>query len=158
MSAGTDLRPCSDMGRLAPKMRAAVEAVLAACAAAGMDAVVYETMRSQELQALYYARGRQVVPPEKPVTNVRDARYGWHAYGLAVDIVSRSRGWDVPETWWTRLGNIARARGLSWGGDWKQNDRPHLQWGKCRDTPSDRARELLAEGGVEAVWKEVNAV
>ena len=157
MSAGTDLRPCSDLERLAPKMRAAVEAVLAACQAAGMDAVVYETYRSQELQALYYARGRWIVPPEKPVTNVRDARFGWHHFGLAVDVISRARGWNVPESWWDRLGHIAKARGLSWGGDWRMRDLSHLQWGKCRDTPSDRARELLAGGGLGAVWAEVGA-
>ena len=157
MSAGTDLRPCHDLARLAPKMCAAVEAVLRDCEAAGLDAVVYETYRSQELQALYYARGRSVVPPEHPVTNVRDARSGWHHYGLAVDIISISRGWDVPESWWDRLGAIGEAHGLTWGGRWKMHDLPHLQWGRCRDTPSDRARELLAEGGVEAVWREVGA-
>ena len=157
MSAGTDLRPCAELARLAPLFREALEGVLRACEVAGMDPVVYETFRSQDLQALYYARGRNVVPPEKPVTNVRDARYGWHHYGLAADIVSRAHGWDVPESWWLRLGNIARAHGLAWGGDWKMRDFPHVQWGRCRDTPSDRARELLAEGGVEAVWREVGA-
>lgn len=139
MSAGTDLRPCNDLARLAPAMRKAVEQVLRACEVAGLDAMVYETYRSQELQALYYARGRSIVPPEKPVTNVRDARFGWHNYGLAVDVISRSRGWDVPESWWTRLGSLAKAHGLAWGGDWKMHDLPHLQWGRCRDTPDRKS-------------------
>jgi peptidoglycan L-alanyl-D-glutamate endopeptidase CwlK len=149
MSAGTDLRPCHDLARLAPKMCAAVEAVLRDCEAAGLDAVVYETMRSQALQAVYFQRG---------ASHASSVLHSWHAYGLAADIISRSKGWDVPQSWWERYGVIAKAHGLTWGGEWPTlRDYPHVQWGRCRVSPSDRARELLAEGGVEAVWAEVGA-
>lgn len=150
MSAGMDLRPNNALGALAPKMRDAVEAVLRACEIAGLDAVVYETSRTQELQALYFLRG---------ATHASNVLSSWHGYGLAADIVSRSKGWDVPRTWWDRLGAIAEAHGLDWGGRWPTlRDYPHVQWGHCRVSPSDRARELFAQGGSEAVWRECGAV
>ena len=58
-----------DLELLAPKFRIAVQAAVAECRAAGLDAWVFEAYRSQELQALYYARGRTVIPPPRTVTN-----------------------------------------------------------------------------------------
>ena len=66
MSAGTTdsaLRVNRDLDLLAPRFSAAVQAALAECAAGGLDAFVYEGYRSQELQALYFARGRTIIPP-----------------------------------------------------------------------------------------------
>ena len=59
----------NDLSLLAPKFAQAVIAAIAECQKAGLDAKVYEGYRSQELQALYYARGRTVIPPTRPVTN-----------------------------------------------------------------------------------------
>jgi peptidoglycan L-alanyl-D-glutamate endopeptidase CwlK len=50
------------------------------------------------------------------------------------------------------------ASGCKWGGDWKQKDLPHFQWGKCKPSPSDAARQIIAAQGMEAVWKAVDAV
>jgi hypothetical protein len=47
---------------------------------------------------------------------------------------------------------------LDWGGDWTVRDLPHVQWGKCKASPSYVARGLYASGDVEAVWKAVGAV
>lgn len=58
-----------------------VAAAIQECRAAGLDTFVYEAYRSQELQALYYARGRTIIPPVKPVTNAANNLYGWHGYG-----------------------------------------------------------------------------
>jgi peptidoglycan L-alanyl-D-glutamate endopeptidase CwlK len=43
------------------------------------------------------------------------------------------------------------------GGDWKFKDLPHFQWGPCKPSPSDRARELIRTEGMEAVWGAVGA-
>ena len=51
--------------------RVAVERALHDCQNAGLDAWVYEGLRSPELQAAYYARGRTEIPPHKPVTNAK---------------------------------------------------------------------------------------
>jgi hypothetical protein len=147
-----------DLTKLAPAFRLAIEAGLRDCLAEGLDAVVYEAMRSEELQYLYWCRGRTVRPPDKPVTNARSARYSWHGYGLAVDVISRQYGWDRSWTWWVQMAACFERHGCRWGGEWKSPDPPHLQWGRCKPSPSDRARELLATGGVRAVWQAVGAL
>lgn len=156
MSAGGPVAD-RDMGKLAPRFRAAVEAALADANAAGLDAYVYEAYRSQELQQLYYARGRTIVPPEKPVTNAQSNLFSWHGYGLAVDVISRAHGWDRPEEWWENLAVFFARHGCKWGGDWRQRDLPHFQFGACKPSPSDRARDLISSGGVQAVWAAVGA-
>ncbi len=152
-NGGHSLVVVSSLDGLAPQMRYAVQEVLHDIP----NAKVYESIRSNELQAIYWARGRTVIPPDKTVTNVENAEYGWHLYGLAVDIIHTTLEWDAPDSWFQWLGSIGKSYGLDWGGDWHSKDLPHLQWGKCKPTPSDEARRLLHEGGVEAVWDAVGA-
>lgn len=146
-----------DPALLAPKFRAAVAAAIQDCQAAGLDAYVYEGYRSLELQTIYYARGRTVIPPVKTVTNAKSNLYSWHGYGLAVDVISWSHGWSQPESWFQKVAAIFKKHNCKWGGDWKMKDLPHFQWGPCKPSPSDKARQLIQQGGVEAVWKAVGA-
>lgn len=160
MSAGESnaaLMVVRDLDVLAPAFRGAVERARASCLAAGLDAIVYESLRSAELQALYYKRGRTRIPPYTSVTNARSNLYSWHGYGLAVDVISESKGWGAGETWFAEVARHFRAEGCRWGGEWKMKDLPHFQWGRCKPSPSDRARELFAAGGMRAVWAEVGA-
>lgn len=160
MSAGhssSALAVNRDLGVLAPRFRRAVERALAECRARGLDAFVYEGYRSPELQAHYHARGRTIVPPYAPVTNARSNLHSWHGFGLAVDVISASVGWNPGEAWYARVAAIFRAHGLRWGGEWVMRDLPHFQWGRCKPSPSARARELYAKGGVRAVWGVVGA-
>ena len=146
-----------DLTKLAPKFRRAVLAAIASCNVHGLDAYVYEACRNQELQALYYARGRTVIPPERPVTNARSNLYSWHGYGLAVDVISRSLKWSALPEWFAKVANEFELEGCKWGGRWRSPDPPHMQWGPCKPSPSEYARELLASGGVQAVWEAVGA-
>jgi hypothetical protein len=159
MSAGNfaSAKVNHDLDVLAPKFKTAVEGAIEECRANGLDALVYETHRSAELQALYYERGRTIIPPHDTVTNAKSNLYSWHAYGLAVDVVSKQHGWDRSEEWFAKVAAAFRARGCRWGGEWKMKDLPHFQWANCKPSPSDRARELFASGGVRAVWEAVGA-
>jgi hypothetical protein len=159
MSAGVSAESLvsRELDLLAPKFRAAVEAAIRECQAAGLDAYVYEAYRSQQLQAMYYARGRTVIPPTRPVTNAHSNLYSWHGYGLAVDVISRSRGWSVPYSWYAQVAEIFIRHGCKWGGHWKNVDLPHFQWGKCKPSPSELAREIIAREGVVGVWRAVGA-
>ena len=125
---------------------------------AGYVASVYEAYRSQELQSLYYCRGRTIIPPHSTVTNAASNLFSWHGYGLAVDVISRSREWDRPESWFAQVAECFRAAGCRWGGEWKMKDLPHFQWGLCKPSPSDRARELISTVGLHGVWEAVNAL
>jgi peptidoglycan LD-endopeptidase CwlK len=160
MSAGENnskLTVNQDLTLLAPKFREAVEQAIADCKERGLDAYVYEAYRSQELQQLYYARGRTIIPPLKPVTNAPSNLYSWHGYCLAVDVISIAHGWDKPESWFADVAKSFKKFNCNWGGDWKSRDLPHFQWGSCKPSPSDRARELIKTEGVVAVWSAVGA-
>jgi hypothetical protein len=146
------------MDALAPRFRAAVEVALAECHARSIDVIVFETARSEELQALYFANGR---------SHAQSALHSWHAYGLAVDVVSREHGWkkfpdgalyEADPFWWREVYASFTHAGLDAGADWHSiKDFPHFQWGKCKPSPSDHARELFASGGKVAVWQECGA-
>ena len=150
-------RPRNDLGLLAPRFREAVERAIDACLLRGMDAIVYESFRSAELQAAYYARGRTIIPPIEPVTNAISNLHSWHGYGLAVDVISASCGWSVGAEWFADVAECFREQGSRWGGEWKQPDLPHFQWGLCKPSPSGQARALVQRKGVRAVWSLLEA-
>ncbi len=161
MSAGSTDRSLvvsRDLQLLAPGFRAAVTGAVAECRDRGLDAMVFEAYRSPELQALYFARGRTIVPPSRPVTNAASNLFSWHGYGLAVDVISESKKWDAGEDWFREVAAVFSEHGCRWGGEWRVRDLPHFQWGRCKPSPSDRARQLLSEGSVRAVWDAVGAM
>jgi len=148
----------NDMKFLAPLFRAAVETAIDECNAKNnLDAIVFETYRSNELQAVYYAKGRTVRPPSGTVTNAFSNLYSWHGYGLAVDVIHRKLEWGPGERWFRKVAEIFKTHGCKWGGDWTHPDFPHFQWGLCRASPSDRARTLLKTHGIWSVWEAVGA-
>jgi peptidoglycan L-alanyl-D-glutamate endopeptidase CwlK len=148
-----------DLALLAPLFRAAVDAAIAECnnGVNQLEAIVFETYRSNELQAIYYTRGRTVRPPSAPVTNAMSNIYSWHGYGLAVDVIHRTKHWNAGDAWFRKVAEIFKRHGCKWGGDWRSPDLPHFQWGLCRASPSDQARALLRTGGVLSVWEAVGA-
>lgn len=152
-------RVSRDMTLLAPKFRDAVERAIAACAQAQLDAMIYEAYRSNELQQLYYKRGRTVIPPPHTVTNARTNEYSWHGYGLAVDVVHRDHFWKPPggSAWFAKVADIFKQHACKWGGDWTKPDMPHFQWHRCKPSPSDMARIILRRDGLPAVWEAVGA-
>jgi peptidoglycan L-alanyl-D-glutamate endopeptidase CwlK len=161
MSAGSNsstLRVHNDVAELAPLFRAAVERAIAQCALRGLDAFVYEAFRTPELQAEYFSRGRTKRPPFSIVTNAPDNLFSWHGYGLAVDVISRSKHWSAGAEWFAEVAEVFKANECKWGGDWKQVDLPHFQWGLCRASPSAEARRLITTQGIMAVWRAVRAV
>jgi peptidoglycan L-alanyl-D-glutamate endopeptidase CwlK len=154
------LKPDRDLARLAPRFREAVEKAIAECKAKNLEAMVFEAHRSQQLQALYYARGRSVIPPPNPVTNAPTNRYSWHGYGLAVDVVHATLFWKPREgeAWFKEVAAVFARHGCKWGGDWSRPDLPHFQWGRCKPSPSDEARRLIDTEGEVSVWRAVGAM
>jgi peptidoglycan LD-endopeptidase CwlK len=145
---------------LAPKFQAKVKELLDRMRARGWDAVVAESVRTNARQQWLYGFGRQYDDGRGIVSNSQDGDETWHHFGLAVDIISEKQEWDAPPRFWNDLGANAVALGLSWGGNWSSfPDKPHVQAGPpMRQSPSPRAARLLADGGMEAVWKEVGAL
>ena len=128
-------------------------------------------LRTWSDQAGLYALGRTVRNPDGPpplgniVTNAAPGT-SWHNYGLACDVVFRTGRpgdpagvlhWDwsgkLP---WTSLGEAGEAASLEWGGRWPapKTDLPHFELRLGLDIPA--AQALYAQGGVPAVWAEVD--
>lgn len=145
----------SDIRLLAPRFGLAVGEALNICHRKGLDVIVFEGARSDELQRYYYEQGR--TRPGPIITNARSAQFGWHFFRLAIDAISASRGWNVTASWREEVAKIFESVDLDWGGRWRSPDFPHYQWGRLRSSPSDRARQLYAEGGLIRVWQEVGA-
>lgn len=171
-----------DPSLLAPKFRDALEATLAECArttivvplaehdiALSLDAICFETLRSDELQAIYFAQR---------TTRAKTARGSWHFYGLAADVISARYEWfdgtaaraawpdkadraAVGAAWFRGLGTVAITHGLHWGGTWHDPDLPHVQWGKCFDSPESAPAIYDRAGGRDAgrlaVWRACGA-
>src|SRR5688500_11319029 len=100
--------PTNELAFLAPGFRRAVTAALAECndATNTLDAIVFETYRSNDLQAIYFQRGRSVIPPATPVTNAQNNLFSWHGYGLAVDVIHRTKHWSAGDQWFERVATI----------------------------------------------------
>lgn len=151
---------CSSTAQLAPKFVAALLQMLALMRAQGYDPVVYETYRTPERQAFLFGFGRTYDDGRGVVTHAPDTTKTWHGYGLAADVISASKEWDAPASFWLALGAAAAKCGLTWGGNWPiiERDKPHVQWGApMRQTPSDEAVNLKQQGGDAAVWTAVGA-
>lgn len=147
----------ADLAKCAPKFVEKVKDLLTRMEAQGYDPIVYEATRSDARQMWLYGFSRDYDDGRGCVTHAPTAFKAWHIYGLAVDIISRSKAWDASDGFWTALRTEAEALGLESGGKWKMADKPHVQWAPMRTTPSDHAQVLYDEGGPMAVWKEVGA-
>lgn len=172
-----------DESVLAPNFRAALDAAVDECHRSSitvtvdaepvvlpLDVRVFETLRTDELQRIYYAQH---------VTNAATARYSWHFYGLAADLISARYEWfdgvkakaawpdanaraAVAAKWFRAVGEIAIKHGLEWGGNWHKPDMPHVQWGKCHDSPTEAPAVYDRAGGGDAgrraVWLATGAI
>lgn len=129
-----------------------------------LDVTVHETLRSDELQRIYYEQG---------TTNAPTAEASWHYYGLALDVISAAYEWFggrpakerwpdsaerqlVCDAWFGAVGAICERNGFDWGGRWHHPDLPHIQWGRCATSPR-QAPSIYARAGREAVQVAVGA-
>lgn len=160
-----------DRSKLAPKFNERLDQLLLFMEQNGHDPFIYEAVRTNERQEFLYGFGREYDDGRGIVTHSRTAQNTWHFYGLAVDIISKSKLWNAPQKFWDDLRTGCYLFGLRHGDDWDMDgvpvrrdpdesfsDKPHVQWGKpMRRSPSPRAAELYQAGGLRAVWREVGA-
>lgn len=140
------------LGDLCPAFRERVEAIVA-----DLDRVrVFETLRTEERQQYLYGFGREYDDGRGAVTKAQTALRGWHAFGLAVDIVEDdATPWTAPMSFWQSLGLAAEKHGCIWGGRWQTVDLPHVQMGGIPVSPTPDIIALYRGSGVEAVWRKL---
>jgi peptidoglycan L-alanyl-D-glutamate endopeptidase CwlK len=117
---------------------------------------VSQGLRTWADQDALYAKGR--TEPGEIVTNAPGG-YSWHEFGLAVDVfpadvISGAPDWNPSHPSWAKIIEAAPSLNLVSGSCWKYcPDYPHLQYtGIFPVTPTDEARELFKQGGLQAVW------
>lgn len=113
---------------LNPLFRPKADAFLKAAAAAGLDVLVYCTVRTMQEQADLYAQGR--TKPGRIVTNARPGESA-HNFGFAFDgapLVGGKIDWDPENPVWSIYGKVATDIGLEWAGNWVHfKEYPHIQ-------------------------------
>lgn len=138
---------------LHPELVAKVKKLLESCEKHGLHVGVQKGFRSFREQAELYAKGRTT--SGKIVTRAKPG-FSWHNYGFAVDVVfKKGVKWSWSEEHdWDKLGQLGKAVGLEWGGDWRTlKDRPHFEL-KTRLTLASAYR-LYKDGGLVNVWEAV---
>lgn len=130
-----------DINALHPILKPLYLQFIADCKEAGIDAFATCTYRSSAEQNELYAQGR--TKPGRKVTNAKGGQ-SEHNFTLngkpasrAFDIAIRVNGslnWDTRHPHWKRAGQIGKALGLVWGGDFKSiKDFPHFQLPKPQE-------------------------
>ena len=107
---------------LTPSMRELTVKFLAGCEQAGIDALIYCTMRSFAEQNALYAQGRTT--PGHIVTNAKagQSSHNPDTFGKArafdaVPLLHGKPQWNDAKTY-LRMGEIAESVGLKWAGRW----------------------------------------
>lgn len=112
--------------QLVPVVEEMKQQLITIMAAVGHPIRVTDAYRSCEEQNKLYAQGRTT--PGNIVTNAKCGE-SLHNYRCAFDVafeVGGSVTWDGP---WDMCGEIGKALGFEWGGDWEGfQDRPHFQY------------------------------
>jgi len=110
---------------LLPLVKRKADDIIAAMAKLGHQIRIVEGYRSMERQTELYNQGRTT--KGNIVTNAK-AGESWHNYGTAVDFVFRKEGYNATNKQWQILGDVGKAHGFEWGGDWTGFvDRPHFE-------------------------------
>lgn len=114
---------------LLPPARRRVDAFLASCKENGIDLLVTSTYRDIESQNALYAQGRTT--PGNIVTNAKGGQ-SFHNFRCAVDVVPLVNGkavWDGKDPIWAKVGELGKAAGLEWAGEWKTfKELAHFQY------------------------------
>ena len=131
-----------DITQLHPELQEKLQKTINACEAAGITIKISECLRTVAEQEALYAQGRTT--PGNKVTNARGTSYSsQHQWGIAADFylvedvdgdgATSDDSYNDKTGLFGKVGQIAKAHGLGWGGDWKSPvDKPHLylpQWG-----------------------------
>lgn len=129
---------------------------------------VVQSLRPYSVQMTLWRQGRDaagnVIDRSKVVTNARPEQ-SWHTYGCAVDVAPDNPSlpgyqpdWNVTHPSWKQIEEGGESLGMVSGADWRTfPDAPHLQLtGNFPTTPGKEVHYLFSEGGLAAVWAEID--
>ncbi len=136
-----------DITAVHPRLQIKAAQLKEQCSKQGISILFGECLRTSAEQDALYAQGR--TKPGNIVTNARGSTYSsQHQWGIAVDFylnmdvdgdgAKNDDAFNDSTGLFERVGSIAQAVGLGWGGNWKSiKDLPHLylpDWGSTTAT------------------------
>ena len=117
---------------------------------------VTQGLRTYPQQSELYAQGRT---KSGDIVTKADAGHSMHNFGLAVDVAPFIDGkvdWNGKDEKWAEILAEAPSCRLAEGALWRTfPDEPHLYPAEVPANPDDNIRYLFAEGGLQAVWREL---
>lgn len=147
----------------------------------GIDLAVVQGLRSWAEQAALFDKGRTMpgepclelgrrlpvgtcsIHPLGAIVTKCPPGHTQHNFGLAVDVCPDDLSiagwqcdWNEKHPAWQRIHAVAESLGFTCGADFRTfPDAPHLQLtGRFPVNPDNEMRQLLRDGGVQAVWDE----
>ena len=132
---------CKDISELTKDAQQACRAFLTLCQSRGLAVRITETYRSQMRQDELYRQGRTA--PGKVVTWTKNSR---HTSRRAWDICQNIKGREYSDrNFFEECAKVARALGITWGGDWNTPDMPHFEVAANWSMPKNMRKELEDE-------------
>ena len=146
-----------------PALAAKIAQLSTMLEADGVMIRVVQGLRSWQEQDNLYAQGRTA--PGHIVTNCPGG-HSYHNFGLAVDCVPDDPSqpgyqpdWNSSHPTWKDMETKGQSLGLDSGATWRSfPDAPHFQLtGRFPEgAPDDEVRQLFKDGGMQAVWSEID--
>ena len=134
-----------DINELTPLAQTACRLFMAKCREAGLDIFITETYRPQSRQNELWEQGR--TKPGKIVTWTMHSR---HTSRRAWDIACNGCIlYDIDTL--NKAGAIAKSLGITWGGDWKDPDKPHFEIGINWEAPKEDEEEVKRYNTIEEI-------
>lgn len=146
-----------------PVLAAKIRTMVTMLEQEGIEIRVVQGLRSWTEQDALYAQGRTA--PGKIVTNCKGGD-SYHNFGMATDCVPSqfapdqpyNPDWNSSHPLWQRMEAVGISLGLTAGANFRSfPDAPHFQLtGQFPiGAPDDELRQIFKNGGMEAVWQEI---
>lgn len=116
---------CSNIKELDKDTQLALSYLTEALDAEKIEYRIFETFRSQERQNYLYSQGR--TRPGQIVTWTTQSQ---HKTRRAIDIIHPINLWNMPNSYWKRIAELATEVGFTCGYYWPKQDKPHIQLNK----------------------------
>ena len=155
-------RSAPAIANLNTTVKYAAEQLVERCYRRGVNIRITDGLRTFSEQDELYAQGR--TSPGSIVTNAK-AGYSFHNFGLAIDFVLISSGYDMKADVdgdgtadWSEVVEVAKELGFAWGGDWKSfKDNPHFEMTFGLTCAQLRAGKTPSDAKLKAARAKIDA-
>jgi hypothetical protein len=89
--------------------------------------ILFQRMRARGFKPYLWEGRRSAARAGKLAAGGTGIKLSMHILGAAADILDENKLWSASPAFWSALGEESRRLGLTWGGNWRRADKPHVQ-------------------------------